>query len=113
MYICVLLFLPCLYMKSRKSGYTQAVSAAKVGVSERSGRDIDAGKSPLNQKIRHWRTRKDSLLDVWESELVPMLRAQPALQPMTILEYLQDKYGGCYPDSILRTLQRRIKRWAP
>jgi transposase InsO family protein len=100
-----------IYMKSRKSGYTQAVSAAKAGVSERSGRDIDAGKRPLNQKIRHWRTRKDSLLDVWESELVPMLRAQPALQPMTLLEYLQEKYVGCYPDSILRTLQRRIKRW--
>lgn len=101
-----------IYMKSRKSGSTQEVSAAKAGISERSGREIDAGRriTPCS-KPHHWRTRKDPLLDVWDDELVPLLKAQPSLQPITLLEYLQEKYNDKYPDSILRTLQRRIKKW--
>lgn len=33
-----------LYMRSRKEGHTQIVSAAKAGISERSGRLIEQGK---------------------------------------------------------------------
>ena len=34
-----------------------------------------------------------------------------SITPITLLEYLQEKYPGEYPDSLLRTLQRRIKEW--
>ena len=46
---------------------------------------------------RDWRTRSDPLNGVWESELEPMLRKEPRLQPTTLYEYLQEQYPGEYP----------------
>lgn len=101
-----------LYMKKRKLGQSQSVSAAKAGVSERSARRIDKGElTPQPKPRRHWRTRQDPLIDVWESELVPMLELNPELLPMTLLEYLDDNYPGRFGQSIHRTLQRRMKSW--
>ena len=40
-----------------------------------------------------------------------MLTQSPGLQATTLLEYLQGKYGDEYADSVLRTLQRRVKEW--
>ena len=99
-----------LYMSSRSSGLTQKTSAAKAGISERSGRDIEHGRRRC-PKVRHWRTRRDPFAAVWESELVPMLQSQPKLLPITLLEYLQSKYGRQYGDNKLRTLERRVKQW--
>jgi hypothetical protein len=39
-----------------------------------------------------------------------MLEQEPRLEPMTLFEYLQEQYPGCY-DSQLRTLQRRVEHW--
>jgi transposase InsO family protein len=101
-----------LYMSERKEGRTQAVAAAKAGVSVRSARRIDTGEiatGPAPQ--RHWRTRQDPLAGVWDTELVPLLKANPELLPTTLLEFLCDYYPGQYDDKILRTLQRRVKAW--
>ncbi len=106
-----------LYMQLRKEGLTQIASAAKAGMSERRGRTIEKGLRQAPRQSRSIvRTRPDPLVGVWESELVPMLEKLPLLQPITLLEYLQDKYvddkgNPIYPDSLLRTLQRRIKLW--
>jgi transposase InsO family protein len=102
-----------IYMNCRKLGKTQEVSAAKAGISERSGRDIEKGKwQDPKKKQRHWRTRPDPLSDVWEDELLPLLRSEPSIQPMTLLELIQANHGlERYPDSLLRTLQRRVKDW--
>ena len=99
-----------LYMSSRSSGLTQKTSAAKAGISERSGRVIEHGRRCLPTE-RTWRTRRDPFAEVWESELVPMLQSHPKLLPITLLEYLQNKYDGQYGDSKLRTLERRVKQW--
>ncbi|HAV2138783.1 TPA: helix-turn-helix domain-containing protein [Serratia marcescens] len=54
-----------LYMTHRRKGKTQAVAAAKAGISVRSGRRIEKGqRSPVGH--RHWRTRQDPLEEVWE-----------------------------------------------
>lgn len=101
-----------IYMKARRQGHTQETSAAKAGVSERSGRSIEQNKRiDPTTKERHWRTRPDPLEAVWESELKPMLESTPTLQAITLLEYLQGKYPEDYPDSVWRTLQRRVKTW--
>jgi len=101
-----------IYMTSRQQKHTQATSAAKAGISERSGRKIDAGKRiNHHQAPRHWRTRHDPLKVVWENELIPLLEQSPDLQPITLLEYIQSRYPGEYPDKVLRTLQRRTKQW--
>jgi hypothetical protein len=106
-----------LYMQSRKTGLIQVAAAAKANISERSGRTIEHGIRPQPGLTRSThRTRPDPLLPVWENECVPMLEQLPMLQPITLLEYLQDKYTddkGCplYSDQLLRTLQRRVKIW--
>jgi hypothetical protein len=100
------------YMKARKQGHTQENAAAKAGISERSGRSIEQGKrTDPTMKERHWRTRPDPLAAVWESELKPMLEKTPTLTAITLLECLQTKYPEEYPDSVWRTLQRRVKTW--
>jgi len=99
------------YMKERRENTTQVVSAMKAGISERSGRRIEQGQCPTQSKQRHWRTRPDPLDKVWANELAPMLEVSPGLSGITLLEYLQDKYPGEYPDQMLRTLQRRVKQW--
>lgn len=101
-----------IYMKARESGCTQETAAAKGGFSERTGRRIEVGEhQPESGRPRDWRTRKDPLAQVWDSELVPLLQRQPQLQAMTLFEYLQQKYPGKYGQSIMRTLQRRVQQW--
>lgn len=98
------------YMKARRQGCTQENAAIKAGISERSGRVIEQGeRMDPRKKERDWRTRSDPLAEVWESELKPMLEQTPSLQAITLLEYLQTKYPDDYPDSVQRTLQRRVK----
>ena len=103
------------YMTTRHQGKTQAEAAARAGISERTGRRIDArqhGSQAVDSSTspRAYRTRKDPLADVWDSELKPMLAQQPGLLPITLFEHLQDKYPGQY-DKAHRTLQRRVKQW--
>jgi hypothetical protein len=101
-----------IYMKARSDNQTQTVSAAKAGVSVRSARAIEQGKRPdPKAQRRHWRTRPDPLAKVWTSVLEPMLEATPQLQAITLLEWLQSEYPDQYDDSLLRTLQRRVKQW--
>ena len=102
-----------IYMSARKEGKTQTVSAAKAGISERRGRDIEKGhRIDPNVQERSWRTRADPFEAVWANEIEPMLQRSPALSPLTLLEHLQSTHGGeVFPDKLLRTLQRRVKRW--
>ena len=99
-----------LYMKLRKE-HTQIVSAAKAGISERSGRNIEKAKSVPRKRNARGRTRPDPLVDVWDNRLVTLLEETPYLSALTLLEYLQEHFPGQYPDNILRTMQRRVKLW--
>ncbi|XHX76499.1 MAG: hypothetical protein RBJ76_18955 [Stenomitos frigidus ULC029] len=99
------------YMNAREMGLTQVEAANLAGFSARSGQRIEAGNHQPNRgRVRDWRSSPDPLASVWESELEPMLRATPALQPMTLFEWLQEHYPGKYPQ-VLRTLQRRVAAW--
>lgn len=99
------------YMNARESGLNQSESASIAEISERSGQRIEAGTlQPNRGQIRDWRTNADPLAGVWEEELEPKLRQEPRLKPMTLFEYLQERYPGKYPQ-VLRTLQRRVRTW--
>lgn len=102
-----------IYMKAIKEGKTQVVSAAKSGMSERSGREIEKGRrADPHKQPRSWRTRTDPFETVWTKELEPMLRQSPSLSALTLLEYLQSTHDeDSFPDKLLRTLQRRVKNW--
>jgi hypothetical protein len=99
------------YMTAREKGFTQVEAAALAGFSARTGQRIEAGAHQPNRgRVRDWRSTPDPLAEVWESELEPMLRATPGLQPMTLFEWLQERYPGKY-SRVLRTLQRRVAAW--
>jgi len=97
-------------MKSRQSGATQEIAAAKAGISIRSGRRIEKDQR-LKKKTRYWRTRNDPFEAVWDSHLEPLLSHNPDLTGTTLWEYLDEHFPGQYPEKLLRTLQRRVKAW--
>lgn len=99
------------YMNAREIGLTQVDAAAIAEFSQRSAQRIDAGvHQPQRGKRQACRSTPDPLAPVWEQELEPLLRQQPRLKPMTLFEYLQDRYPGQY-EQVLRTLQRRVRQW--
>lgn len=100
-----------LYMANRKDK-TQATSAAKADISERSGRRIDSGQRQLGPaKPRQYRTRKDPLEPIWESVVVPLLKRSDTLDPVGIFDHLCDEYSDRFLPKYRRTLERRIRKW--
>ena len=100
-----------LYMKIRKKK-SQALAAAKAGISERSARRIEGATSlPSQNPRRYWRSRVDPFLQVWDTEVVPLLKSAPKLMAITLLRKLQDDHPDDFPDGTLRTLQRHIRQW--
>jgi len=101
-----------IYMEARANSTPQKKASAQSGISERSGRRIEKGElQPTGRKKRNWRTRKDPFSNVWDSEIVPLLKKQSELTPITLFERLQNDHPGEYPDSKLRTFQRKIRKW--
>lgn len=108
-----------LYMKYRnKNNLTQDAAAAKADISVRSGREIESNRHHTSKlkKPRCYKTRRSPVDDVWASDLEPMLRNNPDLQPRTLLIYLQRTYlddqgKPVYTHSVERTLQRKVARW--
>ncbi len=99
------------YMRQRRSGKKQITAAAQAGLSERTARRLDRNPVARPAGQRQWRTRPDPFAAVWDTELVGQLERDPGLQALTLLEWLQERYPGAYPDKLLRTLQRRVKDW--
>jgi hypothetical protein len=100
-----------LYMKIRKNK-SQELAAAKAGISERSARRIESlATLPSQAPRRYWRSRADPFADVWDAEVVPLLKGAPKLMAVTLLRKLQDDHPERFSDGMLRTLQRHIRHW--
>ena len=103
-----------LLRQRRMEGKTQETAAAMAGMSVRSARKWQRGPLPSETKqLRHWRTRPDPFEGVWEEEIEPLLRGDPAgkLKATTIIEWLEEKFPSRFSASQLRTLQRRLQDW--
>jgi hypothetical protein len=59
---------------------------------------------------RAWRTRIDAFAEVWP-EMSGWLETDPDLNGVDLLARLQTAYPARFPDSLLRTLQRRLADW--
>ena len=95
-------------------GKTQEAAAASSGMSIVTARKWLRGPLPSStRKARHWRTRPDSFVDVWEGDVVPLLKRDKGrvLQASTILEELERQYPGRFSARQVRTLQRRMRDW--
>ena len=98
-------------MNSRKTK-SQELAAAKAGISERSARRIDKSATLTSQNPRrYWRSRADPFVDVWDGELVPLLKSAPKLKAVTLLRKLQADHPDRFGDGLLRTLQRHVRQW--
>jgi hypothetical protein len=66
---------------------------------------------PSQKPERDWRTRTNPFADVWDSEIVPLLRCSPKLKAITLLRKLQEDHADRFPESMRRTLERHISQW--
>ena len=59
----------------------------------------------------HCRRRKDDLLiGIWDSEVLPMLKAVPRLRPIVVLREICDRHPEIKL-GVRRTVERRVRRW--
>jgi transposase InsO family protein len=97
-------------MKSRQST-VPAIAAAKAGFSTATAYRIEADPwLPSQKKKPRGRRRPDPLAGVWDSEIVPMLKAAPGIRAVAIFEELCRRDPGIAL-GVRRTLERRIAGW--
>jgi hypothetical protein len=93
------------------------VSAAVAGagavtnnVHETQARPRKYMRSPKVRAPRTWRTWPDAFASAW-GEAAAWLAGDAERTAQSLLKHLQERHPGSYPDSQLRTLQRRVKEW--
>jgi hypothetical protein len=101
-----------LYMRERKKGTTQALAAARAGMSLKTARKYEqVGKLPSQLKQPHtWRSRPNPFEADWPW-VVEQLERDPALQGTTLFALLCAWQPGKYRPTQVRTLQRHIATW--
>jgi len=103
-----------LLRKKRMENKTMEAAAAAASMSERTARKWQRGPLPTATKVqRSWRTRPDPFVEVWTTEVEPMLVAdkEGKLEAKTVFAELCRKKPGMFEYGQLRTLQRRIREW--
>jgi transposase InsO family protein len=99
-----------LYMKFRQTDATP-VAAAKASFSAATAYRIEQDhKLPSHKATVRERRRPDPLAEIFDTEIVPMLKASPGLRAVAIFEEMQRRH----PDlsaGVRRTLERRVRSW--
>ena len=99
-----------LYMDLRRTLPREA-AAAKAGLSATTGARLDADpRLPSQKQTTRGRRRPDPLAAIWDSEIVPMLKAVPGLRPISIVAEMQRRHRDL-PAGTRRTLERRVRTW--
>ena len=98
-------------MSFRPTTDTVDIAAAKAGLSRATGYRIEADpRLPSQKKARRGRRRPDPLAEVWDAEIVPILKAAPGLRAIAVLAEIRRRHPEISP-GIRRTLERRIRTW--
>ena len=97
-------------MKSRQTN-APAIAAAKAGFSTATAYRIEVDpRLPSHKKTPRGRRRPDPLAGMWDSEIVPMLEAAPAIRAVAIFEEICRRHPEI-ATGVRRTLERRISQW--
>ena len=97
-------------MKFRQTD-TAPIAAAKSGFSASSAYRFERDRRlPSQRKAVRERRRPDPLAEVWDSEIVPILKAAPGLRPVAIFEEILRRHPELGA-GVRRTLERRIRGW--
>ena len=87
------------------------IAAAKAGFSTATGYRIeDDPRLPSQRRAPRGRRRPDPLVDVWDSEIVPILKAAPGIRAIAVVEEIRRRHPEIGP-GIRRTLERRMRAW--
>ena len=98
------------YLKYRNSTTTE-IAAAKAGFSRSTGYRINKDpRLPSQKKTLRGRRKPDPLGGLFETDVVPLLKANPAIRPVTHFKELLRRHPHLNP-GIRRTLERRIRAW--
>lgn len=87
------------------------ISAAKSGFSTTTGYRLEKDRRlPSQKKIPHDRRRPDPLSAVWDTEIVPMMKAAPGLRAVAIYGEMLRRHPEL-GNGVRRTMERRIRSW--
>jgi transposase InsO family protein len=90
---------------------TPSVAAAKAGFSAATAYRIEQDpRLPSQKKAPRGRRRRDPLAEVWDSEVVPLLKSAPSLRPVAIFDEIRRRHPAIGA-GVRRTLERRIRAW--
>ena len=88
-----------------------AVAAAKAGFSTATGyRRAGDPRLPSQKAGVRTRRRADPLADIFDTDIVPLLKAAPGLRSIAIFEEMQRRHPELSP-GVRRTMERRIRTW--
>ena len=97
-------------MKLRQTD-APAAAAAKASFSTSTAYRLEKDpRLPSHKKIPRGRRRPDPLGDMFEAEVVPLLRAAPELRAVAIFEEMLRRHPELGA-GIRRTLERRVRSW--
>ena len=97
-------------MSIRPTNATTA-AAAKAGFSAATGYRIEEDpRLPSQKKAPRGRRRPDPLAELWDAEILPILKAAPGLRAIAVLAEIRRRHPEIGPN-IRRTLERRIRTW--
>jgi hypothetical protein len=87
------------------------VAAAKAGFSTATGYRLEQDpRLPSRKAPQRGRRRPDPLADIFETEIVPLLKAAPGLRAVALFEEMMRRHPDLAP-SVRRTLERRVRAW--
>lgn len=86
-------------------------AAARAGFSAATAYRIEQDpRLPSQKKLPRGRRRPDPLAEIFDAEVVPLLRSAPGLRPVAVLDEMSRRHPTL-PRSVRRTLERRIRAW--
>jgi hypothetical protein len=88
-----------------------AIAAAKASFSTATGYRIENDpRLPSQKKVPRGRRRPDPLAEIWDAEVVPILKAAPGIRAIAVFDEIRRRHPGLNPN-VRRTLERRMRTW--
>jgi len=99
-----------LFMKLRQT-HSTPVASAKACISQATGYRLQADPTlPSQKKAPRGRRRPDPLADIFDAEVVPLLRSSPGIRPVAVYEEILRRHPELGV-GVRRTLERRMRAW--
>jgi hypothetical protein len=73
-------------------------------------RGKDESREPRLTPRKEGSRSRNLIAGVWDSEIVPMLRAAPGLRPVAVLRQIRNSHPEI-GQGVRRTIERRVRRW--